>query len=77
MPNLLRILKMMGAFHFKNFVFEEEYVNIPIVAIDNDEIFTSIIAQGVNVDNYGILEYPFAHEEEHALNHVKKPKQPQ
>lgn len=41
MPNLLRMLKMVGAFNSR--IFEEEYVNIPSIVTNNDNVYTLMI----------------------------------
>lgn len=60
----------------KNFDFEEECVNILIITIDNDMVFTPIITQGVNIDNQGILKNTPSHKEEHVLIYVEDSQQP-
>lgn len=60
----------------KNFVFKKEYVNIPIITIDNDAVFTPIITWGVNIDNQGILKNTPSHKKEHAPIYVDDSQKP-
>ena len=66
-----------GSLELRKTVFEEEYVIIPTVATENDQVFTPEIIYDANLENQDTPELPPIHIEEPAPTHVEKQQQPQ
>ena len=49
-------VEFAGGAKVKDFVFEEEYVNIPIIVIDNDQTLIPDIVQDANPDQNNVEE---------------------
>ena len=58
-------------------VFEEEYVIIPTVATENDQVITPEIIYDANLENQDTPELPPIHIEELSPTHVEEQQQPQ
>ena len=60
-----------------SFVFEEEYVFIPIIEIENDQVTMPSIIQDANPKNLDTSQLPPTHNEELTPIHEEKQQQPQ
>ena len=66
-----------GNTRLRSFVFEEEYVIILTVAIENDQVTISGIIQDANLENLDTPKLPLTHNEEPFPIHEKEQQQPQ
>ena len=66
-----------GSTKLRNVVFEEEYVTISTLAIDNEQVIAPVIMQDANIDNQDALEISIAYNEELTPTHVVEQQQPQ
>ena len=66
-----------GSTGLRRFVFEEEYVIIPTVAIENDQVTMLDLDKDANPENLDTLELPSTHNEEPYLIHEEEQQQPQ
>ena len=65
-----------GSTKLRNVVFEEEYVTISTLAIDNEQVIAPVIMQDANIDNQDALEISIAYNEELTPTHVVEQQQP-
>ena len=65
-----------GSIGLRSFVSEEEYVIIPTVAIENDQVTIPNIIQDANPKNLDTPELPPTHNEEPSLIHEEEQQQP-